>query len=420
MEVLATDPRFRNEFWGRLPLLARVPAIVGCFSVADVRAAAASGEMLAGQNSFLTSVGRPTFEKASGAALRRGAALSADVLEDGLRNGTMVLNDASASWATLSEVALAATRALRLPTSINVYVTHDSLERSAPLHTDRQDVLVVQCEGRKHWRVHGPPVPFPAEHQERGKSGDVLHEDDVGPHLLDATLSPGDVLYVPRGFAHRTSPALRPATCAAGDDVAGGASGCGSLGSGSSVVADVFSTSLTIGIQTESMGLTYDKLLLCGLFLAGEGPSVEELRALTARSLLLRRPLPLRGSIAEVASRGADAEAPLEAAVDELLTAWPSLAPSGPGAPAPSRDRFLRAAAILAAGHEEILRAFETQMFDHAVPRKLRQELWSRRSGALVHRVLGRCGFLTRCFPSKFWLPKHTTHQRCWKGQKQL
>jgi len=381
MEVLGADRRFQHEYWGRSPHYAHVPAIRGCFSVNDVRDAVSAGNVLAGQNAFL--VRNPeSFETAPG--LARGRPLTPDILESGLLNGTMVLNDAAAAWVKLFDVVRPAVRAFGLPVNVNVYITHSSLDKSTPLHTDRQDVFIAQCEGRKHWRVHGPLVPLPAEHQERGKGGDIVHLAEVGPLLFEATLSEGDLLYVPRGFTHATS---------------------GLANEHKAEGADAFSTSLTIGVQTESMGFTYDKLLLCTLFLYGEGPTLDELRELTSRHEELRQPLPFPRTI--VATNISS----LAEAAGDLLKIWPELFPR---AALPPQRLVLKASKILSEGLQRSVQEYTNSMFDAKVPMRLRQELWRRRYGALVYKMLGQCGFLTRCFSRKFWLPKYTTHQKCW------
>lgn len=102
----------------------------------------------------------------------------------------------------------------------------------------------------------------------------MLLEAELGPPLLETTLVEGSILYVPRGFAHSTERAPGK--------------------------VDGFSTSLTVGIQTESMGYTYDKLLFCALLLNGESPGPEELRALNGAHEMLRTPLPLPQSILAV------------------------------------------------------------------------------------------------------------------------
>ena len=76
---------------------------------------------------------------------------------------------------------------------------------SVPPHTDRQDVLILQSAGRKHWKVFAPPAVEEVDPLRRGKDGDVLDAAMLGEPLLEATLEPGDVLYVPLGFPHATS-----------------------------------------------------------------------------------------------------------------------------------------------------------------------------------------------------------------------
>ena len=63
-----------------------------------------------------------------------------------------------------------------------------------PPHTDWQDVLVLQTEGSKRWRVYGPPVRREGGRDplHRGKGGDVLGEGELGVPLLDVILRRGD------------------------------------------------------------------------------------------------------------------------------------------------------------------------------------------------------------------------------------
>lgn len=98
-----------------------------------------------------------------------------------------------------------------------MYVTARGMRTSAPPHTDRQDVLVVQMEGAKRWRVFTPPtdgdVKPNADPFARGKGLDnlPLHILLEGPEgrlgselLMDVTLREGDVLFIPAGFPHTT------------------------------------------------------------------------------------------------------------------------------------------------------------------------------------------------------------------------
>jgi ribosomal protein L16 Arg81 hydroxylase len=62
------------------------------------------------------------------------------------------------------------------------------------VHRDDADVLAVQLHGEKRWQVYGGPAD--------GAWQPEREEGDPGARTLDAVLRPGEVLYVPRGFAH--------------------------------------------------------------------------------------------------------------------------------------------------------------------------------------------------------------------------
>ncbi|MER5987385.1 cupin domain-containing protein [Streptomyces sp. NPDC001787] len=63
-----------------------------------------------------------------------------------------------------------------------------------PVHRDDADILAVQIHGAKRWRVYGGPAD--GEWQPERAAG------DLGDPLLDTVLGEGEVLYVPRAFAH--------------------------------------------------------------------------------------------------------------------------------------------------------------------------------------------------------------------------
>jgi ribosomal protein L16 Arg81 hydroxylase len=63
-------------------------------------------------------------------------------------------------------------------------------------HRDSDDVLVMQLEGRKRWRLHQP--------QQRRYTGNApLTEAQMGPLLVELTMNPGDILFVRAGVPHR-------------------------------------------------------------------------------------------------------------------------------------------------------------------------------------------------------------------------
>ena len=64
-------------------------------------------------------------------------------------------------WILLLRAAqcVAALDAFGLPAGLNLYLTAANTPVSAPPHTDKQDVFVLQTAGRKRWRVFAPPPP---------------------------------------------------------------------------------------------------------------------------------------------------------------------------------------------------------------------------------------------------------------------
>lgn len=140
------------------------------------------------------------------------ARLTFDDVQTALEKGTVIFNSAGAHIPKLAGPSLACSDATTLPNALNMYVTAPQRRTSAPPHTDKQDVVIVQTCGKKHWRVYSPPDPArkpSADMFARGKGDDdlPLHalESDFGCELLlDVRLEEGDVLFVPAAFPHTT------------------------------------------------------------------------------------------------------------------------------------------------------------------------------------------------------------------------
>jgi Cupin superfamily protein len=130
-----------------------------------------------------------------------------------LEKGTVIFNAAGAHIPKLAGPCLAASDATSLPCSLNMYITAPGKRTSAPPHTDKQDVCVVQTEGCKFWKVFSVPDPSikpSADVFARGKGEDSLpiHSlTETSELLVETTLYPGDVLFIPAGFPHTTSTA---------------------------------------------------------------------------------------------------------------------------------------------------------------------------------------------------------------------
>ncbi|KAL7559062.1 hypothetical protein ACA910_018416 [Epithemia clementina (nom. ined.)] len=144
------------------------------------------------------------------------ARMTYEDVQAALEKGTVIFNAAGAHIPSLAGPTLACTDATALPCGLNLYITAAGQRTSAPPHTDKQDVVVIQSTGCKYWRVYSPPNPADkplAEPFARGKMDDSLPlymlEKDLGCQmLLETTLYPGDVLFIPAAFPHTTSTIL--------------------------------------------------------------------------------------------------------------------------------------------------------------------------------------------------------------------
>ncbi|MFJ9894126.1 cupin domain-containing protein [Streptomyces sp. NPDC091280] len=130
---------------------------------------------------------------ARGAALAE--AVNAEKVYELFRSGGTV------TWNSLQHVLPSARRlrdpfaeALACDAEVVLFVTPARTDGFSP-HRDSIDVFVVQVDGTKTWRVWATP-----EHR-RGDEGSYTPEE-LGDPVVEVTLRPGDVLYVPHGTPH--------------------------------------------------------------------------------------------------------------------------------------------------------------------------------------------------------------------------
>jgi ribosomal protein L16 Arg81 hydroxylase len=67
--------------------------------------------------------------------------------------------------------------------------------RALSLHYDAKDLIIMQVEGSKRWRIYGPPVANPVI----GMANETPPE---GGPLFDTVLQPGDIAFMPAGYWH--------------------------------------------------------------------------------------------------------------------------------------------------------------------------------------------------------------------------
>lgn len=116
------------------------------------------------------------------------------------QGATLVINNIGALVPALGELTTAMERDLRCRVQVNGYVTFGALSAFRPHHDDH-DVLALQVHGAKLWRSYGTPVPYPIDK--------VSIAVDPAP-IWEGPMTPGDLLYLPRGEVHAAAPQARP------------------------------------------------------------------------------------------------------------------------------------------------------------------------------------------------------------------
>ena len=114
---------------------------------------------------------------------------------------TVVFQGLHRLWPSVIELTSALTHDLGHAVQVNAYLTPPTARGFAP-HYDTHDVFVLQTAGNKRWRVHRPVVDSPAADDEWTGHRDAVSAAAAAEPTLDHLLSPGDVLYLPRGWIH--------------------------------------------------------------------------------------------------------------------------------------------------------------------------------------------------------------------------
>ncbi|MEM7120830.1 MAG: cupin domain-containing protein [Pseudomonadota bacterium] len=120
----------------------------------------------------------------------------ADLYADG---ATIVLNQLQRLHAPLDRLTRALEAAFSMQFQTNVYLT-PAIGKGFPVHYDNHDVVVLQVEGSKAWRLYEAPIHL-VYRGERFEPGAY----DPGETTDSFTLHAGDALYIPRGQMHEAA-----------------------------------------------------------------------------------------------------------------------------------------------------------------------------------------------------------------------
>jgi ribosomal protein L16 Arg81 hydroxylase len=207
---IATDTgSFATQYWGRRPMLSRSASLPRDFS--DLLSGPMVDELIAERG-----VRAPFIRMATnGDLLARDCYLgpagfgaempdqvdSAKVLAQFATGATIVLQGLHRLWPPLIDFVGRMVEDLGHPTQANAYITPPTSRGFDP-HYDVHDVFVLQVQGEKRWIVHEPVHEDPLPSQPWTDHRAAIIERVADDAVLDCVLSPGDALYLPRGWIH--------------------------------------------------------------------------------------------------------------------------------------------------------------------------------------------------------------------------
>ncbi|WP_250004012.1 cupin domain-containing protein [Actinoplanes sp. M2I2] len=210
--AVAVDPvKFAAAYWGKVPLLSRAGELAGAGGFDDLLSPGAVDELLSrrGLRTPFLRVAQQgkvlpadRFTGGGGA----GAEISDQVLDDRVMQlyasgATLVLQGLHRLWPPLIDYSRRLGAELRRPLQVNAYLTPPG-SQGFSTHYDTHDVFVLQVDGTKRWRLHEPVLADPLEKQAWGGRADEVSATAQGEPAMDVVLSPGDALYLPRGWLH--------------------------------------------------------------------------------------------------------------------------------------------------------------------------------------------------------------------------
>ena len=109
---------------------------------------------------------------------------------------TIILSNLQERLPKLADFCRALEKVFSARVQTNIYLT-PAHSQGFKAHYDGHDVLVLQVEGTKEWRIYDTPVALPLADQ-----GFDPAAVPIGEETDRFVLEPGDMVYVPRGLTH--------------------------------------------------------------------------------------------------------------------------------------------------------------------------------------------------------------------------
>ncbi|MET9588754.1 cupin domain-containing protein [Streptomyces sp. NPDC006539] len=140
-----------------------------------------------------------------GADRNIGGSVSARKIGSLLASGaTLQVNQLPRMWAPVARFCRRLSFETGLPVDSRLHLTPPS-SWSFPYHYDGFSAFIVQLSGSKAWDLYSPELENPVVRDGVRAGKEALDRFEQEDPTLSVTLSPGDVLWMPRGWFHKVS-----------------------------------------------------------------------------------------------------------------------------------------------------------------------------------------------------------------------
>lgn len=201
--------RFADEYWGKKVLLTKAAELGDDFG--DLMSVEAADELISERGlrtPFIrmakegTVLPSSAYTAPGGFGAEVADQVSSDKVLDAFANGsTIVLQGLHRMWPPLQDFTRRLIVELGHPAQVNAYITPASSQGFDP-HYDVHDVFVLQISGQKRWVVHAPVHVDPLPDEPWADRREAVGARALEEPAVDTVLSPGDALYLPRGWLH--------------------------------------------------------------------------------------------------------------------------------------------------------------------------------------------------------------------------